>query len=225
MPLVLSAVGLERRPWPTDTPGASWVGLCPDNRMRGGTGLATGRRPVHNRASRALRRAAHSLRTSPRALGACVRRMRRTLGPAPATTAPAHPLATMLSPMLQETPPIGHAVPRRIGPQSRSVSSAHDASKPSTSAVLWCLKHAMNPQAERRDDAAACKNLPDEARRDRALRAPESREAALSLHSPGRETDVPLVALSPCVSVGPRAHDGVTGEACGLCRTALPSRR
>ena len=45
---------------------------------------------------------------------------------------------------------------------------------------------------------------------------------ALSLHSPGSETGVPLVASSPCVSVVPSAHGLVTGEASGLCRTAIP---
>src|SRR6266852_267096 len=37
--------------------------------------------------------------------------------------------------------------------------------------------------------------------------------------------NVPLVALSPCVSVVPSAHGFVTGEASGLGRTALPYRR
>jgi hypothetical protein len=36
---------------------------------------------------------------------------------------------------------------------------------------------------------------------------------------------MPLVALSPCVSVVPSAHGFVTGEASGLGRTAIPYRR
>ncbi len=83
----------------------SWLGLCPENHIRGGTVRSTGSRRVHNRTSRALRMAAHSLRTSPSDLGAFPRRMRRTLGPAKATTATAHTLAKMLSPMLTETAP------------------------------------------------------------------------------------------------------------------------
>src|SRR5215510_6295072 len=47
----------------------------------------------------------------------------------------------------------------------------------------------------------------------------------LVIYSPGSETDAPLVALSPCVSVVPSAHGLVTGEASGLCRTAIPYRR
>jgi hypothetical protein len=42
------------------------------------------------------------------------------------------------------------------------------------------------------------------------------------LHRPGRETDAPRAALSPCVSVVPRAHGLVTGEASSRCWTAIP---
>jgi transposase len=100
--LILAAVGLNRPQWPTDKPCASWLGLWPDHQIRGGTGLATGRRRVQNRASRARRMAAQSLRTSPSSLGAFYRRMRSPLGPAKATTATAHTLAKMLSHMLKE---------------------------------------------------------------------------------------------------------------------------
>jgi transposase len=102
---VLSAVGLDMSKWPTEKHCASWFGLCPENRSRGGTILATGSRRVQNRASRALRMAAHSLRTSPSSLGAFYRRMRSKLGPAKATTATAHQLATILSHMLLEKTP------------------------------------------------------------------------------------------------------------------------
>jgi len=102
---VLSEVGLDMSTWPTDKHCASWLGLCPDNRISGGTVLATGSRPVQNRASRALRMAAQSLRTSPSSLGAFHRRMRSTLGPAKATTATAHTLAKILSHMLKEKTP------------------------------------------------------------------------------------------------------------------------
>jgi hypothetical protein len=43
---VLSAVGLDMSKWPTDKHFASWLGLCPDNRISGGKVLATGSRPV-----------------------------------------------------------------------------------------------------------------------------------------------------------------------------------
>jgi len=102
---VLSEIGLEMRQWPTDKHFASWLGRCPENQMSGGKVLSTGRRRVQNRASRALRMAAQSLRTSPSYLGAFSRRMRSTLGPAKATTATAHTLAKILDHMLQEKTP------------------------------------------------------------------------------------------------------------------------
>jgi transposase len=102
---VLSEVGLDMSKWPTDKHFASWLGLCPDNRISGGKVLSTGSRRVQNRASRALRMAAQSLRTSPSYLGAFYRRMRSKLGPAKATTATAHKLAKIIYHMLQEQTP------------------------------------------------------------------------------------------------------------------------
>jgi transposase len=103
--LVLSEVGLDMSKWPTDKHFVSWLGLCPDNRISGGKVLATGSRRVQNRASRALRMAAQSLRTSPSYLGAFFRRMRSKLGPAKATTATAHKLAKIIYHMLKEQTP------------------------------------------------------------------------------------------------------------------------
>jgi transposase len=100
--IVLAEVGLNMHKWPTDKHFASWLGLCPDNQISGGKVLSTGSRRVQNRASRALRMAAQSLRTSPSYLGAFFRRMRSTLGPAKATTATAHKLAKIIYPMLKE---------------------------------------------------------------------------------------------------------------------------
>jgi transposase len=102
---VRSEVGLDMSKWPTDKHFASWLGLCPDNRISGGKVLSTGSRPVQNRASRALRMAAQSLRTSPSYLGAFHRRMRSKLGPAKATTATAHKLAKIIYHMLKEKTP------------------------------------------------------------------------------------------------------------------------
>jgi transposase len=103
--IILAEVGLHRHKWPTDKHFVSWLGLCPDHQISGGKVLATGSRRVQNRASRALRMAAQSLRTSPRYLGAFFRRMRSQLGPAKATTATAHKLAKIISHMLKEQTP------------------------------------------------------------------------------------------------------------------------
>jgi transposase len=103
--VILAEVGLNRHQWPTDKHFASWLGRCPDNQISGGKVLATGSRRVQNRASRALRMAAQSLRTSPSYLGAFFRRMRSKLGPAKATTATAHKLAKIISHMRKEHTP------------------------------------------------------------------------------------------------------------------------
>jgi transposase len=103
--IILAEVGLNMHKWPTDKHFASWLGLCPDNQISGGKVLSTGSRRVQNRASRALRMAAQSLRTSPSYLGAFYRRMRSKLGPAKATTATAHKLAKIIYHMLQEKTP------------------------------------------------------------------------------------------------------------------------
>jgi transposase len=103
--VILAEVGLNMHKWPTDKHFASWLGLCPDNQISGGKVLATGSRRVQNRASRALRMAAQSLRTSPSYLGAFFRRMRSKLGPAKATTATAHKLAKIIYHMLKEHTP------------------------------------------------------------------------------------------------------------------------
>jgi len=105
IPIVLAEVGLNRHQWPTDKHFASWLGLCPDNQISGGKVLSTGSRRVQNRARRAWRMAAQSLRTSPSSLGAFHRRMRSKLGPAKATTATAHKLAKILYHMLKEKAP------------------------------------------------------------------------------------------------------------------------
>src|SRR2546427_4000792 len=74
-------------------------------RKGGHGGVCTGSRRVQNRASRALRMAAQSPRTSPSYLGAFFRRMRSKLGPAQATTATAHKLAKIIYHMLKEHTP------------------------------------------------------------------------------------------------------------------------
>jgi len=81
------------------------LGLCPDHQISGGTVRSTGSRRVQNRASRALRMAAQSLRNSPSSLGALFRRMRSKLGPAKATPATAHTLAKIIYHMLKEQTP------------------------------------------------------------------------------------------------------------------------
>ncbi len=67
---VISEVGVDMSRWRSEKQFASWLGLCPDNRISGGKVLKRGTRRVINRAATALRLAARSLMRSQSALGA-----------------------------------------------------------------------------------------------------------------------------------------------------------
>ena len=75
---------------------ASWLGLCPDNRISGGKVLSVKTRKVKNRAATALRVAAQALHHSQSFLGHFYRRMRAKLGAPKAITATAHKLARII---------------------------------------------------------------------------------------------------------------------------------
>ena len=75
---------------------ASWLGLCPDNRVSGGRVLKAKTRKVVSRVAAALRLAAQSLRNSEHKLGEDCRRMKARLGKAEGLTATAHKLARIL---------------------------------------------------------------------------------------------------------------------------------
>ncbi len=98
---LISEVGVDMSRWRTEKQFASWLGLCPDNRISGGKVLKRGTRQVTNRAATALRMAAWSLLRSQSALGANFRRLRRKLGAPKAITAMAHKLARLVYRMLK----------------------------------------------------------------------------------------------------------------------------
>lgn len=102
---VLSEIGTDMSKWPTAKHFASWLRLCPNNKITGGKVKQTGVQPTKNRASAALRVAAASLKTSDSALGAYFRRMRARLGTPAAITATAHKLARIIYFMLKERKP------------------------------------------------------------------------------------------------------------------------
>lgn len=79
---------------------ASWLGLCPDNRVSGGKILRAKTRAVNNRAATALRMAAQALSRSNSWLGQFQRHMRTKLGAPKAITATAHKLARIVYHML-----------------------------------------------------------------------------------------------------------------------------
>jgi len=101
---LISEVGTREQllaAFPTPERFASWMGLCPDNRISGGKVLKRGTRRVVNRAATALRLAAWNLIRSQSALGAKFRRLRSRLGAPKAITAMAHRLARLIYRMLK----------------------------------------------------------------------------------------------------------------------------
>jgi transposase len=98
---IISEVGLDMSRWKTEAHFASWLGLCPDNRISGDKFLRRGTRHVVNRAATALRMAAHNLIRSRSYLGAQYRRLRTKLGAPKAITAMAHRLARLVYRMLK----------------------------------------------------------------------------------------------------------------------------
>lgn len=98
---IVSECGFDMSSFPTEKHFASWLGLCPNNRITGGKVRKRRTRKVQNRASVALRLAAQSLHNSKSALGAFYRRMRARLGAPKAITATAHKLARLVYRMLK----------------------------------------------------------------------------------------------------------------------------
>ena len=98
---IISEVGLDMNRWNTEAQFASWLGLCPDNRISGDKVLSKGTRHVVNRAATALRIAATTLLRSRSYLGAQYRRLRSRLGAPKAITAMAHRLARLVYRMLK----------------------------------------------------------------------------------------------------------------------------
>jgi transposase len=98
---LVSEIGLDMSRWKTEAHFASWLGLCPDNRISGDTVLSRGTRRVVNRAATALRIAANTLLKSRSYLGAQYRRLRTRLGAPKAITAMAHRLARLVYRMLK----------------------------------------------------------------------------------------------------------------------------
>ena len=107
---LFSEIGREITAFPTSGHFASWLGLCPDNRISGGKVLSVKTRKVKHRAATILRLAAQSLHRSPTALGAYYRRMRTRFGAPKAITATAHKLARIIYHLLKNRQPYDETV-------------------------------------------------------------------------------------------------------------------
>jgi transposase len=98
---VISEIGLDLTRWKSSKQFASWLGLCPGNKISGGKTLSSKTKRTGNYASSILRMAASTLHRSNTALGAFFRRMKSRLGTPKAITAVAHKLAVIIYNMLK----------------------------------------------------------------------------------------------------------------------------
>jgi transposase len=96
--------------FPTAKHFASWLGLCPDNRITGGKVYSTHTRDVKSRVAEALRLAAQSLWQAKNYFGDLFRRWKARLGTPEAITAMAHKLARILWHLLKYKQPFNPEV-------------------------------------------------------------------------------------------------------------------
>jgi transposase len=98
---ILSEVGLDMSRFKSSKQFASWLGLCPGNKVSGGKRLGGKSKRTSNYAASTLRMAASTLHRSQTSLGAYFRRLKARLGAPKATTAAAHKLAVIIYNMLR----------------------------------------------------------------------------------------------------------------------------
>lgn len=98
---IISEIGVDLSRWKSSKEFASWLGLCPGNRVSGGKRLSGRSKRNANKASSTLRMAASTLHSNDSALGAFFRRLKSRLGAPKATTATAHKLAKIIYTMLK----------------------------------------------------------------------------------------------------------------------------
>jgi len=93
---ILCEIGTDVSRFRNASAFASWLGLCPERKISGGTVLFTKSRRVRSRVATALRMCAQSLHHAKDYLGEFFRRITRKLGRPQAITATAHKLARIV---------------------------------------------------------------------------------------------------------------------------------
>ena len=88
-----SEVGTDMNPWKSEKQFGSWLGLCPGTNITGGKVISNRSKRSSNRAAKAFRMAASTLRQSQTALGVFYRRIKARVGAPKAITATAHKIA------------------------------------------------------------------------------------------------------------------------------------
>ena len=99
---IIGEIGLDMTQWKNAKQFASWLGLCPGNKVSGGKRLSGKTKPSNNRAAATLRMAAFTLYRSQTSLGAYLGRLKSQKGPMKAITATAHKLAKIIYNMLRD---------------------------------------------------------------------------------------------------------------------------
>ena len=99
---IISEIGLDLSRWKSSKQFASWLGLCPGNKVSGGKRLSGKSKRTANYAASTLRMAASTLHQSESALGAFFRRLKSRLGAPKATTAAAHKLGSIIFDMIKQ---------------------------------------------------------------------------------------------------------------------------
>ena len=93
---LFAEVGADLSRFPDAAHFASWLNLCPNNKITGGKIISSKTGPGTNRAAQALRMATQALYRSHSSLGDYFRRKRARLGTPEAITATAHKLARII---------------------------------------------------------------------------------------------------------------------------------
>jgi transposase len=98
---LISEIGINMSPWPTEKHFVSWLSLCPNNKISGGRVLKNRTRKTVSRARTILCLCAQSLLRSQSALGAFCRRLCFRIGKPKGIIATAHKLALLVYRMLK----------------------------------------------------------------------------------------------------------------------------
>jgi transposase len=106
----LCEIGTDMTRFPTPRHFASWMGLCPDNRITGDRVLSAKTRSVKSRLATALRMACLSFERNQSVLGSFYRRMKAKLGAPKAVTATAHKLARIIHHLITHRVPYDESV-------------------------------------------------------------------------------------------------------------------
>jgi transposase len=99
---LLSEIGTNMNKWHSAKAFASWLGLCPNNKISGGRVLSSRTKHVVSRTATILRMAAMTVRRSQTPLGAFYRRKQAHLGAPKAITATARKIACLIYSLIKE---------------------------------------------------------------------------------------------------------------------------